>query len=55
MKKDRKNRKNPLRLTAETLRYLERPELDEVVGGAVPTGDICSGSRQPTFCLACNV
>ncbi len=55
MKKDRKNRKNSLRLTAETLRYLEHPELTEVVGGAVVTGDACSGSRQPTFCLACNV
>lgn len=52
MKKDPKNHKNPLRLAGETLRQLEQSEIS-LVGGA--SGDVCAGSRQPTWCLACNL
>jgi hypothetical protein len=43
-----------LRLSSETLRHLDKPALEQVVGGLATNGTICPYSACLTSCNGCN-
>jgi len=43
-----------LRLNSETLRQLDKPDLEQVVGGVATNGTICPYSACLTSCNGCN-
>lgn len=43
-----------LRLNSETLRHLDKPALEQVVGGAGTNGTLCPYSVCLTSCNGCN-
>ena len=47
-------RMKKLRLSSETLRQLDNPDLERVVGGVATNGTICPYSACLTSCNGCN-